>query len=407
MLAAFPTGRDETKDFLLAAVESTREVAQEWSAESERAGTLAAPVVDAMHSAGLFALKLPRELGGAEADPVTQIEVIEAMSYIDAAAGWCLMIGATAIGQPGAFMGDAAVETMFAGGHVPLGATVTAPSGKATAVDGGYLLSGRWQFASGVRHAEWIANGAILQPEAAAAANAEGNAGDSAAGNAEPKYLIMVYPASEATIHDNWHVSGLSGTGSNDVSVDGLFVPEEFTWDYSAWRAKRGGALYRMGRPGFVANEHVGFALGVARRALDETMALARSKRRGRPATSLADRQAFQRDMGECDLRLRAARLLSHSVFERAFAAASEGRLPPAEMQAEMRATASYATAVAVDAATAAFRYAGASAIFSGNILERCMRDINAAAQHFMVSESAIEQYGAGLLGARDVQPMG
>ena len=69
-------------------------------------GTLAPAAVEVMRDAGLFTLKLPEVLGGAEADPVTQIEVIEALSYIDASAGWCLMIGATAIGQPGAFTGD-------------------------------------------------------------------------------------------------------------------------------------------------------------------------------------------------------------------------------------------------------------------------------------------------------------
>ncbi len=398
VLPSFPEGRDATKRALLDAVDAVGDVVAQCSDEAEQIGTLPAAAVDAIRRAGLFALKLPRELGGAEADPVTQIEVIEALSYADAAAGWCLMIGATAIGQPAAFVGDAAVDAIFPGGRVPLGATVTAPMGVAVPVDGGYRLTGRWQFASGVRHSEWISTGAIMQPSASDTPPSE---------QTEQKYLAMVYPTAHATIHDNWQVCGLMGTGSNDVSVQGLFVPEDFSWDFSAWQAKRGGALYRMGRPGFVANEHAGFALGVAQRALDESLRSALVKRRGRPPSLLSERGAFRRDMAECNLRLRAARMLAHDVFERAYAIACEGRIPPAEVQAEMRATSSYVTAVAVDVTTLAFRYAGGGAIYTGGVLERCLRDINAAAQHFMVSDTAVEQYGGTLLDTADVQPMG
>ena len=98
--------------------------------ESERLGTLTPSAVEAIRDAGLFTLKLPMSLGGAEADPVTQIEVIEALAYIDASAGWCLMIGATAIGQPGAFAGDDAIAEIFCDGRIPTAATSTALEGQ-------------------------------------------------------------------------------------------------------------------------------------------------------------------------------------------------------------------------------------------------------------------------------------
>ncbi len=390
-LPSFPSERHEKRRFLLDAVESVRNVVAASADESERLGTLAPNAVTAIRDAGLFTLKLPQSLGGAEADPVTQIEVIEALAYIDASAGWCLMIGATAIGQPGAFAGDDAVAEIFKNERIPTAATSTALRGKAVAVEGGYVVTGRWPFASGVRHAEWMTAGAAVQADP----------------DAESMSLTVVFPASKGHIHDNWHVTGLEGSGSNDISVSDLFVPEAFSWDPTVWESKRGGAIYRMGRPGFVANEHSGVALGIARRALDEIKAKAPATKRGNPPTaSLADREAFRGDIASCDLRLRSARALAHEVYERAFQTACGGRVPDAAMQSEMRAVSTYVTEVAVDVATTAFRYAGGSAIHRSNILQRCLRNVNAAAQHFMVSDTALENYGASLLDAPDVKPM-
>ena len=387
----FPRERGEKRRFLLEAVESVRDVVADSADESERLGTLAPAAVAAIRDAGLFTLKLPQVLGGAEADPVTQIEVIEALSYIDASAGWCLMIGATAIGQPGAFAGDNAVAEIFADGHIPTAATSTTLRGRAVPVEGGYILSGRWPFASGVRHAEWMTAGASVQAD----------------GDAKPVNISLVFPVSKGRIHDNWRVTGLEGSGSNDISVSELFVPEAFSWNTSVWEPRRGGAIYRMGRPGFVANEHSGVALGIARRSLDEIIAGAPLKKRGNPPTaSLADREAFRGDIASCHLRLRSARALAHEVYERAYQTTLDEQTPDSAAQSEMRAVSTYVTEVAVDVATTAFRYAGGSAIHRSNILQRCLRNINAAAQHFMVSDTALENYGASLLDIPDVKPM-
>ncbi len=387
----FPKERKQKRQVLLDAVDSVRDTVSACTDESERLGTLAPAAVEAIRGAGLFTLKLPMPLGGAEADPVTQMEVIEELAYTDAAAGWCLMIGATAIGRPGAFLCDDAIAKMFVGGRIPTAATATAISGNAIPVKGGYMLTGRWPFASGVRHAEWMVAGAKVPARA----------------NTEETSLTLVYPVAKGKIHDNWHVMGLEGSGSNDISVKDLFVSAEFTWETALWEPRRGDAIYRMGRPGFVANEHPAIALGIARRALDEIITSAPNKKRGNPPTStLADREAFRGDIARCDFRLRAARSLSHEVFERAYEITCSGQVPDDAVQTEMRAVAAHVTFEAVDVATIAFRYTGGSAIHRSNILQRCLRNVNAAAQHFMVSDSSLESYGATLLDIPDVKPM-
>ncbi|MBV8458567.1 MAG: hypothetical protein JO122_18360 [Acetobacteraceae bacterium] len=219
---------------------------------------------------------------------------------------------------------------------------------------------------------------------------------------------MIVFPVSQAEIHDTWHVSGLEGTGSCDFSVSGLFVPNDFTVDMRIWEPKRGGPLYQLGRPGLVINELAGFALGVARRALDTILDLANTKCRGYgKQRMLAEREVFQRAIGEADLRLRAARGLAIESFEKAWQTVCDGRKPGPKLQVELRSVTTLVTDVALDVTALAFRYGAGSAIHLGSILQRCVRDLQAGAAHLMVSDVAYELHGQCLLGIADVDPMG
>jgi indole-3-acetate monooxygenase len=391
MSQTFPTGREEKRQVLLAAVECVRHTLVAGADEAEASATLPPTTVQALDDAGLFALKLPAVLGGAEADLVTQLEILEAVSYIDTSAGWCLLIGASAVAGLGAFLANEALPQVFGGRQVPRAAGAFMPSGQAIPVDGGYRVSGRWAFASGIRHAQWVTATAHVVR----------------AGATAPELRRVVMPVTAVQIHDNWQVMGLQGTGSCDFSVTDLFVPEHFSWDAQQARPQRGGPLYRLGMPAFVTNEHVAFALGVGRRALDTLLDLAQSKQRGYGQRStLAARPAVHRVLGESDLRLRAARTLAIESYEKAWTTVCAGQRLPPRLQAELRSIATFATDVAVEVTTQAFRYSGGTALYSTHVLQRCLRDINAAAQHLMVSETAHENYGQCLLGLPDANPM-
>ena len=162
-----------------------------------------------------------------------------------------------------------------------------------------------------------------------------------------------------------------------------------------------------MGQPGFVTNEHAGFALGLGRRALNSIVELAQSKARGRVNPYLiANRPSFQLVVGECDLRLRAARSLMIEILEEAWDTACQGRRPDSRQQTEMRSCATYVTDVALDAVTVAFRHGGGEVLHSSHDLQQCLRDMNAAAQHFMVSNSSYEAHGQFVLGQTDANAM-
>lgn len=375
---------------LLDAVVKVAPVLAASAAESERARTLAPAAVAALDDAGLLALKLPAALGGAEADPVTQIDVIEAVSAIDASSGWCLMVGATTVALPGVFLGDDAVATMFSNGRIPRAAGCYMPTGQAVATRGGYRITGRWAFASGIRHAAWVSGTARVVRD----------------GQATGERRVFVVPTSTVEIHDTWHVAGLRGTGSCDFSLRDQLVDEAFTWDLERAVAQRGGPLYRLGMPGFVANEHAAFALGIARRALDTSIALAGGKTRGVTPTVLGDRATFQRFVGVAEARLRAARALAVEANAAAWRTVREGGRPTPRQHAELRAVAVHATETALDVVTGSFRYAGGGALYESSLLQACLRDLNAAAQHFMVSDSAYEALGQFVLGHPAAEPM-
>ena len=373
------------------AVDDVRDILEAGAEEGEETATLPQASVDALYDSGLLRLKLPHVLGGAEADLVTQLDVLEAVSEIDASAGWCLMIGAASLGGVGAFLHDDAIKEIFKNGEPPKTAGVFAPFGKAVPVNGGYLVSGRWSFASGIQHSDWISAGARVVTEEAGF----------------PAQVRVTVRTSDVKIHDNWQVMGLRGTGSCDFSVDDLYVPTEFAYDVSLTEPLRGGPIFRLGRPAFVTNEHSAFALGVARRALDTVLDVGAGKTRGYTSVNpVARRPAFQRMLSECDLKLRAARALNVEILERAWDTVCGGQPPDPMLQTQMRSLCTYTTDVAADVVTQAFRFAGGSALFDASILQRCLRDINAGAQHQMVSDAAYENHGQFMLGLPDARVM-
>ena len=391
MVAVFPEQREAKRQALLDAVESLRDVFLDGADEAEATGTLPQATVDAIYESGLFSFKTAQVLGGAEADAMIQLDVIEAAARIEPSAGWCLMIGAGTLSGMAAFLPDEAIDEIFAGGKAPKAAGVAFPSGQATPVEGGYRISGQWAFASGIRHSEWVAFAAMVVD-----ANPD-----------SPQMVRVAVPTSQVQIHDNWHVVGLRGTGSCEFSVDDLFVPERFTWGEA--KPLRGGPNFLLGRPGMQTTGHCGVALGIGRRALDEVTELAQNKKRGYKGAELlvADRGSFQRFLGESDLRLRAAKALCVETLEEAWELVCQGITPPPTLQIRLRASGSYATAEASDIVSQAFRFGGGSAMYSSHILQKCLRDIHGAAQHNMVSDRAYENHGQFLLGFPGANPMG
>src|SRR5690348_4529030 len=172
-------------------------IADQHAEFGDKEGRLAEPIVDALHREGLFGMWVPSSVrGGAELDPVSSLHVIENLSYGDPSTGWVLMAAALAIGTGAAYLGDEAVEELFAGPRLPVIAGQGTRPGKAVPTEGGFRLSGSWSFASGIKHGTHIHTLGVIE------------------GSGEPR--IFVLPVEKAKLIDNWDVLGLRATGSID-----------------------------------------------------------------------------------------------------------------------------------------------------------------------------------------------
>ncbi len=390
-IPALPAEGEALRRHLLDAIARVRPIL-EGDAEANDAGeTLAWPSVAAMYREGLLSLKTPRELGGPEVDPQLYLELCDELAYINPSAGWCAFINSTSTAWGGAFLPEAGVARIFGGGRVPIASGAVIPRGLATPAAGGWRVSGRWPFASGSAHSSWLLAGfRIVRDD-----------------EPGPEHMIMACPVEDAQFIDNWQVMGLKGTGSRDFALTDYFVPEEMAFDLLSTDPQRGGPLFWLGRPGFVTMDHAAFALGVARRALDEIALQAGSYQRGYLTSPIAQRGALQHDLGKGDQQLRAARALCREALAEAWEFCLRGVRPDLERQLRLRGACVYATDVACQVATMAFRYGGGNAIYNDRVLQRCMRDINAAAQHFMVNTSGYDNLGQFRLGMANVNAMG
>ena len=390
-IPTLPAEREALRRHLLEAIARIRPILEADTEASDAGGTLAWPSVVALYQEGLLSLKAPLELGGPEVDPLLYLELIDEISYINPSAGWCTFINSTSTAWKGAFLPDTAVDQIFADGRMPITSGSVIPRGLATPVDGGWRVSGRWPFASGSGHSSWMSAGFRIVRDGAPG----------------PEHMVMAVRIDDVQFIDNWQVMGLQGTGSRDFVLNDHFLPEDFAFNLLSTDPRRGGALFWLGRPGFVTTDHAAFALGVARRALDEIALQAGSYQRGYLTDPIAHRGALQHDLGKCDQQLRAARALCRESLEDAWEFCQRQERPDLERQLRLRGACAFATDVACQVATTAFRYGGGNAIYNDRVLQRCMRDVNAAAQHFMVNTSAYDNIGQFRLGLPNVNPMG
>lgn len=356
---------------------------------AEFAGTMTEPVVDALHESGLFALMVPRELGGAEADIATCLEVFELLAWADGSTGWSHMANATATAFAAVFTGEEAVSTIFSGDRTPVVAGMFGPVGSAELVDGRYVATGRYGFASGSGHATWISGGTLVVRDGEFVA----------AANGLPEMRVVFVPRDHVEFLGNWDVMGLQGTGSYDYELDAEEVDPAFTFPLLDAVAYRGGPVYGLGVLGITSAGHAGFALGVGKRALDEVVRIVAGKAR-LGAAPVRDQQLFQYELGYHDAAMRSARALVFESFAAVEADLFAGREPSEIERQRLRQSTTYATRIAAEVVRFAYTWAGSTALRQPSVLGRCFRDMHAATQHVFVDNNTLTDAGVLRLNA-------
>ena len=343
-------------------------------------GRLAEPVVEALHREGLFGMWVPTSVrGGAELDPLSSIQVIENVAYGDPSTGWVLMAAALAIGTGAAYLDEGPVGELFGGARLPVIAGQGTRPGTAVPRDGGFLLSGSWSFASGIKHGTHIHTLGVIE------------------GTGEPR--IFVLPVGRATLIENWDVLGLRATGSIDYRIDGVFVPDGYTHFALTESPKRGGSLYTIGLIGFAAICHSAWACGIGRRLLDELAKGVRSKM-GRAGT-LAASESFQQQYAKAEGTLRAARALVYEAWGDVASTLDRGDRLSARQHTLIRLAMAHVTWSAHEAAMFAYTSAGTVALRAGT-LQRLFRDMHAGTQHITSSPPVFQAIGRDLAGLAD-----
>lgn len=354
-------------------------LADQHGAYADEHGHLHPDLVDALHEHGIFGMWVPQALGGSECTPVESLDVIEQLAYGDPSAGWVVMAASLSTGTAGCYLGDGAAAELFSGDRFPVIAGQGTRPGNAVTVDGGYLLSGAWSFASGLKHGTHVHSLGIIQE------------------TGEPR--IFVTPIEQATLIDNWDVMGLRGTGSIDYTMSDVFVPEEFTHFAVTEEPKRGGNLYHVGIIGFAEMCHSGWAMGVGRRLLDELAQLSQERVGRAGANSASD--SFTESFGAAEGTYRAARAFVYEQWTAATEALARGEHLSDKQHTLIRLALTHVTRSLNEVANFVYLSGGTHALRRGT-LQRLMRDVHAGTQHVTVSPPVVQRCGSKLAGLSD-----
>ncbi|WP_217914720.1 acyl-CoA dehydrogenase family protein [Miltoncostaea marina] len=344
-------------------------------------------LLDGLAAAGVFRLLRPAGHGGLAADLPGALRVYEELARADASVGWIAALG-SASWRDLAGLPRTGFDELFAGAPDAITAGVFSPTGAIGPADGGYRVSGRWSFASGCEHADWVYGNCV-----------EG------VRDGVPRLRIAVFDPRDVVVEDTWRASGLCGTASHHFHVDDVFVPSERTLDPMGDAPSVDAPVVRVPPPALFALAIASVAIGCAQGALDDILALAAHKvplLRHRP---LAADPTFQHDLAAADTELAAARALVGGSAAVAQAAADARREPTPRERARVRAAAAWAAARAADVTRCAYRAGGGGAVLAASPLQRRLRDVDAMGQHFLVRRDTMTTAGA-LLAGEDVDVM-
>jgi alkylation response protein AidB-like acyl-CoA dehydrogenase len=358
--------------------------------EAERERRVSETVRAAMAEAGLFRMGAPQVYGGLETPPHEMIAAIEAISEADGATGWTLMIGVETVGIALAAMHPATAAQMLGDRPDVVFAGSINALGRARRSDGGFRVDGRWQWASGCHGADYFWCGCTVVGD-------DGEPERTRRGH--PVAIQAIIPRTDYRVLETWEASGLRGSGSHDVEVDDVFVPDTMTTDVHGVGMRVDRPLYRMPAYSRLAFNKVGVGTGIARAALDAFRAIAGEKTPFTTSSLLRERPQAQLAIADAEARLRAARAFVFEAVDAVWRAACAGRIATDEERAMVRLASSHCCAEAVRAVDIVCEAAGISASQPSCPLERAARDVRVVPQHIMVAPSAVLTAGRVLLG--------
>ena len=331
----------------------------------ERERQIPQDVIDAMVDQGLFRLLVPRSVGGLEIDYLDYLAITQAVATADGSTAWCFNQN-NILGTMASLMPASLAEEIWSDSRSIL--CNGPPQHSAfTEVDGGYSVSGRWNFSSGSRHATWAVGLERV---------------------ADPNAVSVVMPKGEFTFIDTWQVNGLRGTGSFSFEAKDVFVPASRAF-VEAKTSREDGPLYLIPRSLFFGSGFGMVALGVARSALDAAIEIA-TRKKPQEQTLLRDQPAIQRIIGQAEATWGAANAFLHEKAVKLWQKALDDHTLPLEHRMELRLASTHAIRQGAQVADMAYSVFGSSAIFESSPIQRKFQDAHAITQQI---QGRIEHY--------------
>jgi alkylation response protein AidB-like acyl-CoA dehydrogenase len=371
---------------LLKNADTLRPLLAERAAEIEAGRRLPRDISTAMAKAGFYRMFVPESLGGLEVSPGEGVKVFESLARGDASSAWIAFIGATS-GTALVRLPEDTARAVFADPETLI-TGVFAASGNAEITDGGFNVNGRWQWGSGSENADWVLGGCKILDQGEVLTGSGG----------VPRNHMLLFDPKDIEFLDTWHVSGLKGTGSTDYQVADLFVPEDRAVGYLITE-NPDRPLYQFPQLTFLAFGIAAVALGIARAAIDELIALAGSKVRAHSTSTIANRPHTQMEVAKAEAAVRSARGFFLETIEAAWAKALERQPIPVEQRRDLRLGTTNAVLRSVEAVDAMYNLAGGTSVYETSNLQRHFRDVHVATQHIMVAPSTLETIGRLYLG--------
>jgi alkylation response protein AidB-like acyl-CoA dehydrogenase len=365
-------------------------VLRKYAAQAEAERRLAPETIAALHDAGLLRSMQPRAYGGLELEPITAMRLFEAVARIDSAAGW-ITANSSGISTLPMFLPPEGADELFAQPRTLL-AGGWFPPGQAEPVQGGYRVSGQWAFGSGSNYATWLTGQAMVYENGAPTLGPDGN----------PVAMIVWMRADEAEVLDNWNTLGMRGTGSHDFRATDVFVPERRCWTIAPLTSlppAYAGPLYRLGI-WWVGPLNAAVALGIARAAVEDAIALAATKTPSYTQTGMADRPVVQDRIARAKASIDAGMSYVERAVGRAYAWTLEtGERIGMEQGLPMALAGSYGHEAANQAVDLVHSVVGTSGIRAEQRFQQYFRDVHTVSQHAFSTPSRFESVGKLLLG--------
>ena len=331
----------------------------------ERERQIPQDVIDAMVDMGLFRLLVPRSVGGIEIDYLDYLAIVQAIATADGSTAWCFNQN-NILGTMASLMPEALAQEIWSDSRSIL--CNGPPQHSAfTEVDGGYSVSGRWNFSSGSRHATWAVGLERI---------------------ADPTAMSVIIPKGEFTFIDTWQVNGLKGTGSFSFEAKDVFVPDSRVF-VEAKTPREDGPLYLIPRSLFFGSGFGCVALGVARSALDAAIEIA-TRKKPQEQTLLRDQPAIQRIIGQAEATWGAANAFLQEKAVKLWRKALADHELPLEHRMELRLASSHAIRQGAQVADMAYSVFGSSAIFESSPIQRKFQDAHAITQQI---QGRLEHY--------------